>query len=438
MPADAADRAVIARCSSVPLGRLMAVGVACGALVAGGATPASGQGNESPEARRVQLPSEVVHYPLGEREGIRERQRPQKREPTPAGLTPVEASVAATSHRTDEDGSVPATLAFLVAAVILAQVALVSLLRRRRARRARRLAAGAPTSSRVAARKPAASEGRQRSGAQVTDAAPEVLARSNSCAVANQKGGVGKTTITLVLGAALARRGQRALVVDLDPQASATKALRVSDSGRPTVADVMLRPATCSLADAVVNTTWGVDLAASGRALGSTDALTAAQGGVLSDQLDTVGDYDLVLIDCPPSLGSLTVGALSAAARVLVVTEPSPLALHGTQELLDFQDYIRRDRNRRLELAGIILNRVEATAQHKQTAAELEAAFGDRILQPHVPRRALMQDAMRRGVPPQELPTPWAAEMAELFDALATRIEQAMPASRAAPAPRRD
>jgi len=390
----------------------MTLGAAWGAMVAIGLTPASGQGDELPDGRRVQPPSELLQ-------------------------TPEQASLGAASPKTEEDGSVLATLAFLVAGAILAQVALVSLLRRRRARRARRLVAGAPKPSRVAAPKPAAGEVKQRSSAQVTDAAPETSARPNTCAVVNQKGGVGKTTIALVLGAALARRGHRVLVVDLDPQASATKVLRVSNSGRPTVADVMLRPATCPLTDAVVRTTWGVDLAASGPALGPAGALVAAQGHVLSDQLGTVGHYDLVLIDCPPSLGSLTIGALSAASRVLVVTEPSALALQGTQELLELQDYIRTGRNARLEFAGIILNRVEATVQHKRTVAELEAAFGDHIWRPHVPRRALMQDAMRRGVPPQELATRWAAELAELFNALAARIEDTMPGSKAAPAPRR-
>ena len=97
--------------------------------------------------------------------------------------------------------------------------------------------------------------------------------------------------------------------------------------------------------EAVVPTTWGLDLAPAERRLRSAEIGASTGGSALRQELTTVPDYDLVLIDCPPSLGRLTVEALTAASRALVVTEPSYLALHAMEELLDTLDSIAEDEN---------------------------------------------------------------------------------------------
>jgi chromosome partitioning protein len=248
---------------------------------------------------------------------------------------------------------------------------------------------------------------------------------ANSYAVANQKGGVGKTTISLTLGAAAARRGKRVLLVDLDPQASATAVLGVNVEDRPTLADVMVET-RCSLVEAVTPTGWGLDLVPAERALRSADAqVRTGDDAVLPRELETVGDYDLVLVDCPPNLGALTIEALTAVSRALVVTEPTYLALHAMEELLDTLRWVAEEQNPALELAGVVLNRVETTAEHKRSVAEVEETFGVQVWEPHVPKRAVLQDAMRRGVPAQDLGshTHYAAEIAEIFDLLADRLE---------------
>jgi chromosome partitioning protein len=197
-----------------------------------------------------------------------------------------------------------------------------------------------------------------------------------------------------------ARRGSRVLLVDLDPQASATTVLGANDH-RPTVADVIRDPGRYSLAEAIAPTEWGIDLAPSEWAL---------------------REAELVLIDCPPNLGALTFDALTAASRALIVTEPTFLALRALDELLNTLEHVTAERNPSLELAGVVLNRVEATAEHKRGLAEIEESFSSRVWEPHIPKRAVLQDAMRLGVPPQDLRSHYADEITGLFDELAERL----------------
>jgi cellulose biosynthesis protein BcsQ len=215
------------------------------------------------------------------------------------------------------------------------------------------------------------------------------------------------------------------LLVDLDPQASATAVLGAEGRDGPTLADVMLKP-DCSLAEAVTPTEWGLDLVPAERALRTADAdIPTGDEAVLPRELETVRDYDLILIDCPPNLGALTIDALTAVSRALVVTEPTYLALHAMEELLDALRSVSEEQNPALELAGVVLNRVETTAEHKRSVAELEERLGSQVWEPHVPKRAVLQDAMRRGVPAQDLETHthYATEIAEIFDLLADRLE---------------
>ncbi|MDP9294293.1 MAG: ParA family protein [Actinomycetota bacterium] len=244
-------------------------------------------------------------------------------------------------------------------------------------------------------------------------------------AFANQKGGVGKTTVTLALAAALASGGASALLVDLDPQASATKVLGIDVEERHTVADALLEPERFSLADVVVRTNWGVDVAPAEMALASRESRrTTADEFILRRQLGDVDGYDMVLVDCPPSLGVLTLNALTAATHVVIVTEPTFLALQGIDELLQTRDLVRTHYNPGLELAGVVVNRVERTVEHRDGVAEIIRYFGaDLVWRPLLPKRTAMQDGVRRGVPVCELAGRSAREVAAGFTEMARRME---------------
>ena len=244
-------------------------------------------------------------------------------------------------------------------------------------------------------------------------------------AFANQKGGVGKTTVTLGLAAALASQKLSALLIDLDPQASATKVLGVEAEERHTIADVLLEPDRFSLSDVVVGTGWGFDLAPAETALASRESRRAtADEFILRWQLADVVGYDVALVDCPPSLGLLTLNALTAASRLVVVTEASFLALQGTAELLETLELVRTHYNQEVELGGVIVNRVERTVEHRESVIEIEQYFGaDLVWQPLLPKRTAVQDATRRGVPVDELARRPARELAGAFATLAGRLE---------------
>jgi chromosome partitioning protein len=242
---------------------------------------------------------------------------------------------------------------------------------------------------------------------------------------ANQKGGVGKTTITLGIAAALARRGARVLMVDLDPQGSATKVLGIEAEEQCTMADVLLEPERYKLQDTIVATEWGFDVAPAEMALASRESRRAtADEFLLCRQLEAVAGYDVALVDCPPSLGVLTLNALAAASHLVLVTEPSFLALQGIEELLETRDLVQAHYNARLVLAGVVVNRVERTVEHRAGLREITGYFGpDLVWLPHLPKRTALQEGARRGVPVTELRTRAARELGDGFSELAGRIE---------------
>ncbi|MGD9795643.1 MAG: ParA family protein [Acidimicrobiia bacterium] len=242
---------------------------------------------------------------------------------------------------------------------------------------------------------------------------------------ANQKGGVGKTTVSLGIAAAMAERGSRALLIDLDPQASATKVVGIDVEEQCTMADALLEPERYSLVDTVVRTEWGFDLAPSEMALASRESRrSTADEFVLRNQLENVTGYDVTLVDCPPSLGVLTLNALAAASHLVLVTEPSFLALQGIDELLQTRDLVRAHYNSRLALAGVVVNRVERTVEHRAGLAEIATFFGANLVwSPHLPKRTALQEGARRGVPMSGLATHAARELRTSFGELADRIE---------------
>ena len=252
---------------------------------------------------------------------------------------------------------------------------------------------------------------------------------SLSLAVVSLKGGTGKTTVTLGLAGAARARGCSVLVVDLDPQANATAALDVG-AHRFSTNDVLADARAGVAYDAVVGSGWGgVDVVPAERALehraapagrDSTQRLRVALTGV-ADR------YDVVLLDCPPSLGELTRNGLAAARGGLVVTEPGYFALAGAEQALEAIEVVRATANLGLRTAGIVVNRERPhTAEHAFRVAELAAAHPDLLLRPAVPDRAAVQQAQGAGVPVQAWRSPGARAVTAVFETLLdTLVERA-------------
>lgn len=251
-------------------------------------------------------------------------------------------------------------------------------------------------------------------------------------AVLNQKGGVGKTTVTLGLASAAAAAGHRVLVADLDPQAASTWVLG-HDPGTegPTVADLLETDAGASTVRAAVTpSAWseGVHL------LPATPGLQGFESGSvrrLRRALDRVADdYDVVLVDCPPSLGTLTRSALTAARHALVVVEPSALGLRGIGGVADAIDEVWDASNPDLELSGVVLNRVPAiSSEAERRIDELVRIVGrSAIWKPAVPQRVVLNQAIGERRPIHAYGSR-AADPIDAFDRLWAKLRRTVRAT---------
>ena len=223
-------------------------------------------------------------------------------------------------------------------------------------------------------------------------------------AVANQKGGVGKTTTTVNLGASLAELGLRTLLIDLDPQGNASTGLGIENRGlehsmyhvmlhdeplenvvEPTdVKNLFVAPASLDLAGAEIELV---------PAFSREQRLKRAIDAVIDD-------YDYVLIDCPPSLGLLTVNGLSAAKEVLVPIQCEYYALEGLGQLLRNVDLVKRNLNPELEMTTILCVMYDArTKLSDQVVSEVREHFGDKVLRSIIPRSVRLSEAPSYGQP---------------------------------------
>jgi chromosome partitioning protein len=220
-------------------------------------------------------------------------------------------------------------------------------------------------------------------------------------AVANQKGGVGKTTTAVNLAACLAEAGEPTLVIDLDPQANATSGLGERANGTSSYdlldgasldevvhatrfRNLYLVPARSELAGAVVE----------------LSRLSDGEGYLARSLAGAEGRYSFVFVDCPPSLGPLTVNALAAADQVIVPVQCEYYALEGLTQLLHSIDLIRARLNPRLTVAGMLLTMVDGrTRLAADVAEEVRRTFGDLVFEAVVPRAVRLAEAPSHGLP---------------------------------------
>ena len=222
-------------------------------------------------------------------------------------------------------------------------------------------------------------------------------------AVANQKGGVAKTTTVHSLGYALAESGRRVLMVDLDPQACLTYSTGIDlDSLDLTLHDVFQRRAKATDIRVAVDGVAGLEILPAAIDLGASEIDLLFRTGreyVLSRILaDVRDDYDIILIDCPPSLGVLTINGLTAAEEVLVPFQCEALSTRGVGELLETIDDVRRFTNANLCVRGVIATMYDGHTRHKRAMlATIRDRYGLAVLEPPVPKTIRFAEAPQVG-----------------------------------------
>lgn len=252
-------------------------------------------------------------------------------------------------------------------------------------------------------------------------------------AVAVQKGGTGKTTTALCLGGALAVRGRRVLLIDLDPQANATTSLGIepADLETPTIFEVLLE-SNVTLASSILQTGYGLDL------VPSTIRLALAEKQLMGAtsrekklyrkiaELENAArhtpelEYDYALIDCPPSLGLLPLNGLGAADAVIIPVQAEHYAERGFGDFVDTMTEIKNEVNEKLSLMGVLVTLYSATKTNKDVASHLREALGEQVFKTRITRRTILTDVPIKG--PVQAYAP-SSESAAEYNALAEEVE---------------
>ena len=253
--------------------------------------------------------------------------------------------------------------------------------------------------------------------------------------IANQKGGVGKTTTTVNLAAGLAKVGQRVLMIDLDPQGNATMGSGIDKRQLElTVYDVLLESASVAearvKADKLVENGCGYDVLGANRELAGAEVEMVAldrREKRLRTALAAVGaEYDFVLIDCPPSLSLLTLNGLCAAHGVIVPMQCEYFALEGLTDLVNTIKQVHANLNKNLQIIGLLRVMFDPRITLQQQVSEqLKAHFGDKVFDTVIPRNVRLAEAPSYGLPGVVFDP--AARGSQAFVAFAKELVEKMP-----------
>ena len=222
-------------------------------------------------------------------------------------------------------------------------------------------------------------------------------------AIANQKGGVGKTTTSVNLSALLAKKGKKVVLIDADPQGNATSGLGVDKDVEKSLYDVLINeePVAGTLQDTVEK---NLKICPSNMNLAGAEVELVSQMSRehrLKEQLEGIKDkFDYIFIDCPPSLGLITLNAFTASDSILIPVQCEYFALEGLGQLLNTINLVKKHLNKDLEIEGALLTMYDIrTILSNQVVKEVKKYFGDKVYKNYIPRNVRLSEAPSYGMP---------------------------------------